>query len=189
MHNIEHYSYLLTTSKEDILAELNEHVKHETYHEGGSGIGSIRWYNDVCSSFNDAIKFLERYDKGWYDQLAVKYKSLPNGVSNRKLDTLRDRLKVLNVKYREINSNLEFKSFKASLISCKNCNSKLNKDYLNNNYCPLCRNDLRSDTIKQKINDLKNRIDALNKDIQVEEDLLTDKKGVVKWLVKIEYHT
>lgn len=34
----------------------------------------IRMYNHVMSNYEEALKFIEENDKGWYDSLAVQYK-------------------------------------------------------------------------------------------------------------------
>lgn len=42
-------------------------------------------------------------------------------------------------------------------IGCKNCGSKLFRKYLTGNYCPLCKNDLRSATVIERLKKLNER--------------------------------
>ena len=39
-------------------------------------------------------------------------------------------------------------------IGCKKCGSKLSRKYLTGNYCPLCKNDLRSATVVERLKKL-----------------------------------
>lgn len=62
------------------------------------------------------------------------------------------------------------------------------------NACPVCKFDMRSDTIKSNLTRMKERMVKLKNEIKEEESKLRakqankDKKADVYWLVKIEYH-
>lgn len=84
------------------------------------------------------------------------------------------------------------KDFKSQYLGCKKCGSKLNKDYLKSNKCPLCHEDMRSDTVLKNIARLRNLEKELGKAIREEELRLSEKAGKkceILWLVKVEYHT
>ena len=56
------------------------------------------------------------------------------------------------------------------------------------NYCPVCRNDMRPDTIKNRIKLYNDKIAKIDKDItQLKHQL--DQKGDLYWLVKTEWHS
>lgn len=193
MHNIEYYSYPVTKKQTAIESELQAYAKRQTYGEGGGGLyHSIRWLDYVCDDYESAQKFLESNDKGWYDQLAVKFKHFDKPLSSKRLDELKAQLSEINRKLRELESYVPFKEFKAQYVSCKNCGSKLNKDYIKRNNCVVCGYDMRSDTTKNAISRLTEKTKSLDKAIQEEEKKLALKKAKeakVYWLVKIEYHT
>lgn len=86
------------------------------------------------------------------------------------------------------------KNRKSKFVSCTKCGSKINKDYISStsyawNECPLCAEDLSSNTVKTAINSKKQAINDMTKDLNSKQRA-NNKKGKksTKWLVKIEYH-
>jgi ribosomal protein L37E len=137
-------------------------------------------------------EFIEKNDKGWYDQLAVKFKRFDKPVSSKKLSDLKTRLSEERIKLRELETKVVFTEFKAQYISCKKCGSKLNKDYIKRNNCVVCGYDMRSDTTKSAIARLNAKVKSIEEAIKEETRKLEQKKAKEAkeyWLVKIEYHT
>lgn len=192
-HNIEYYSYPITKKQTAIARELQDYARQATWREGGSGLpNDIRWIDYTCDDYESAQAAIERMDNGWYDQIAVKYRSFDKPLKSKKLDDLKTKAKETRSKLHELESKVAFAEFKSQYISCKNCGSKLNKDYIKRNNCALCGHDMRSDTTKNAISRLTEKVKSLEKDIREEEKKLAVKKAKeakVYWLVKIEYHT
>lgn len=192
-HNIEYYSYPITKKQSAIESELQAYAKRKTYEEGGGGLyHSIRWYEDVCEDYASAQSFIDSHDKGWYDQLAVKFRHFDKPISSTRLSDLKAKASEARQKLHELESKVAFSEFKSQYISCKKCGSKLNKDYIKKNFCALCGHDMRSDTTKNAIAKLQEKVESLEKTIREEEKKLAVKKAKeakVYWLVKIEYHT
>lgn len=188
-HMIEHFSYKESINKKSILNELDDYMRKATWQSGGDSLNMIRWYdNTICPDYDSAIQFLEENDRGWYDNLAVKYKKLDNSKSSKKLDDLNLKYKEAYKKYHDLTTKVVFKEFKSQYIGCKNCGSKLNKDYLNTNFCPLCKHDMRSDTTLNQISSLEKKVKDIELQLKEEKRKLAEKHGKVYWLVKIEYH-
>jgi transcription initiation factor IIE alpha subunit len=80
------------------------------------------------------------------------------------------------------------KNQKAAYIGCPNCGSKLNKERLRSEYCPLCNGDLRAVSTLERIESYKKRIADYEAKIK-EERLKRKNKAEIKWLVKFEYHS
>lgn len=192
-HNIEYYTYPATKKQKAIESELQSYAVRKTYEEGGGGLPrSIRWIDSVCDDYESAKSFIERNDKGWYDQLAVKYNHFDKPITSKKLAELEAQLSDTRKKLRELESKVAFTDFKAQYISCKNCGSKLNKDYIKRNNCVVCGYDMRSDTTKNAIARLKDKVKTLENAVREEARKVAQKKAKeakVYWLVKIEYHT
>lgn len=189
-HNIEHYTYSLKKSKESIQKELDAYARKATWQEGGNDLGqNIRFYDKVMPDYDSAVEFLEQNDRGWYDQLAVKYKEMPRGKSTKKLDELKEKLKVAYSDYEKANTHVVAKDFKSEFIGCKNCGSKINREYIRSNNCPVCHADMRSDTTQKRLESMRAKVNKLRNDIKEEEKKLAEKHGQICWLVKIEYHT
>lgn len=190
MHNIEHYTYDENVNKQKVEAELNAYVRTQTMPEGGNGLyRHILWFDHTCDSYEDAKSFISKNDDGDYAHLAVKYRQLKDGVSSKRMESLQKRYREVFALYRTENDKVAAHDLKAKLITCKHCGSKLNRDYLQSNYCPLCRLDMRSDTVRTRINKLQQQVNAIEGQLNEEKRRLALKQGTIHWLVKIEYHT
>lgn len=188
-HSIEYFSYPEKKGKNNILNELDAYVRNATWEEGGSGLSSIRWYDaPILNSHDEAMSFLDSNDKGWYDQLAVRYRAVPKGVTTNRLTELEQKYREVSKIYDDLRTKIYVKDFKAEFIGCKRCGSKVNRKYLRSNMCPVCNFDLRSDTVKKTIEDAYKRVLKVEEQIKEEKLKLVNKKADIFWLVKIEYH-
>ena len=190
MHNINHTVYSIKISKEVITNEIDNYIRQETWREGGNGLDRpIRFIDRVMSDYDSAEHFLKENDKGWYDCLAVKFKDKPRNKTTKKLDDLKQKRKETFLEYDKLNRKVAALDFKAEFIGCKHCNSKINKTYIKSNRCPICNEDMRSETTLKKLENMKEKINKIDNDIKAEERKLAEKYGEIKWLVKYEYHT
>lgn len=189
-HNIQYFTYTERKSLTAIQNELNDYVKKETWREGGHGLdGKIRFIDKVMPDYQAASDFISQNDKGWYDCLAVKFKDMPKGKSTKKLDELKEKLKVAYNEFEKLNNYVAAKDFKSEFIGCKNCGSKINREYIKSNLCPVCKADMRSETTQKRLEAMRAKVNKLRNDIKDEERKLAEKHGQICWLVKIEYHT
>ena len=187
-HNIEHYTYKENVSKKKIQAELDNYVKHCTWQEGGSGTGGIRWIDHVvCKNYEEAKEYIEKHDRGWYDCLAVRYYEYINAPDNVKLKELHDASQAAMNEWGKRDHALYPAALTSSLITCKRCGSKLSREWLHKNVCPVCGVDLRPEHIMKSIEAAKNKyLRAHEKEEEYRQKHL---KKEPYWLVKIEYHT
>lgn len=189
-HNIQYYTYPVNTSKEKIESELQEYAQKATWQEGGGGLHSpIRFVDRIMANYDEAKEFLENNDRGFYDQLAVKFKQIPKGKTTKKIDNLKAKLSSVRQERYTLNSVVAAQSFKADYVGCRHCGSKINRAYIKSNFCPICRGDMRSDTTQKKLKALSDKIEKLEEELQKEERALATKTSDIFWLVKIEYHT
>jgi hypothetical protein len=188
-HNINHYTYDLNCDKKKVQAELDHYAAMEDWQEGCSGLGSpIRWLDVTLDDYDKAIEYIEKHDRGWYDQLAVKYKSYPRPSKQSKaVSELVTRFEAARASKEKIVKDGSIKNRTSEYIGCPKCGSKLKASLLHGEFCPLCRADLRSPTTLDRLNKAQARIDEAQK--KLEEQRKKESKPVVKWLVKIEYHT
>lgn len=190
MHNINYEVFSVKMSERDMNDELNRYVKQATWQEGGHGLDHpIRFIDRVMPDYNSAKEFIDKNDKGWYDCLAVKFKEMPRNKSTKKLDALQQKRREMYLEYNELNQKVFAVEFKAEFVGCKHCGSKINRNYIKSNFCPICRTDMRSETTLKKLNTMKAKIEKIDKEISDEERKIAEKYGEIKWLVKYEYHT
>lgn len=75
-HNIKHCSYHCSVSQKWVQKSLDQYVANEDWQEGASGLPQpIRWIDHTCKNLEEAEKYIKDHDRGWYDCLAVQYKS------------------------------------------------------------------------------------------------------------------
>lgn len=191
-HEILHRDYPENVDKKKVEASLNNYVAQATWQEGGHGLNSsIRWIDHICDNYDDAIKYIESHDKGWYDQLAVKYRDCSSIAKPKSIDALREKMCTAVQKARELERKPHFAGVKSAYLGCKYCGSKISSKFLNGNYCPVCRKDMRPDStlaaIEKAVANAEKAKDALNKAEKDFEKKMASKVKV-RWLVKIEYH-
>ena len=189
MHNIHTAVYKENVNKKSVQKEWDEYAAHEDWQEGCSGLGKdIRWLDGTIYEDEDAAeKAIERLDRGWYDQLAVKFYRPVSGKKTQKKTELEKKVKETCDDYTSKNSVIWAAGVKAEYVGCRNCGSKMKRDLIRSNCCPVCHGDLRPDTTIKAISAAKARWDKAQKDLKSYVKEYSAKE--VMWLVKIEYHT
>lgn len=186
-HNIEHFTYPLNVDKKKVKKELDNYVAHQDWQEGCTGLNNpIRWLDFVYGSYDEAERAIKQFDRGWYDQLAVKYYS--------PLDFHDDKTKQLEIERMNLwdefckrRSALYPKTLKSAFIGCKECGSRLAVSRLKVNQCPVCSHELRPDYILKSISAAKAKWERA--DDKLKQYIDKHAKKEIEWLVKIEYHT
>ena len=110
--------------------------------------------------------------------------SLPN---NKRLLTLEKRLQDEISKRHAYYNAHNVQNLQAKYISCKRCGSKVNKDYIHNNSCPVCLNDMLSDTVQKRLDAFNARIDGLKASIVAEKERRAAKAPTRYLVVYCEY--
>lgn len=186
-HAIQYFSYPEKTSRKEIMGEINDYLSREC----ACLYSGIRFIDQVFPDYDSAVDYIESIDSGNYDQLAVKFVNFDKKSMNSK------RLIDLESKYKEAQSNLRTfsshvvaRDFKSDYVGCRHCGSKINKKYLGSNYCPVCRGDMRSDTLQGRLKSMEEKVKKLEEQIRQERMNLANKKKSkdIWWVIKIEYH-
>ena len=158
----------------------------------GSLNGDRAWHEDtVYACRQDAEDAIGKMDKGFYDDHAVLYYDVdslkPTAVMKdiqRRQDETEKKRETL------ITDSNTWAGRKSQYVSCEHCGSKLNVECLRSMHtytCPLCRNDMRSETVLNRIKAYDEKIKELRGKYAKEMKKLKS-KAAVKWLVKMEVH-
>lgn len=185
-HQIYHITCKENVNRSVVMANIAAHAKRE-----GDGYSSkMTWHDRVAplESEEEAENFIKSHDNGWYDDHAVRFKDYSKAVKTKKIEEYEAKIKELAQAKADYQKAHSIRNFQAKLVGCPKCNSKLNKEYLRGDSCPLCRADLRSKTtldklkwFEDKISDYRNRIEA--------EKKKQKNKVTIKWLIKYEFHS
>ena len=154
--------------------------------EGCTGLlNRIEWKDGMTpfSSIEEAREYIEeRSNCSFYLQIAVpvyKYNS------NEKLKELQDKLEAAKAELEKAKKPYySVDTVKAKYVGCKHCGSKLAVSYIKSNKCPLCGEDLRPQSVQDKMKRLAARVKKLESDVEAKKKRLAE----VYWLVKVEYH-
>ena len=191
-HEIRHETYPENVNKQKVQNEWDAAVRRICYQEGASGLASpIRWLDMVCDSYEEAEEYIRSKDKGWYDQLAVRYLDYGNIQPSKKLIDLRERVGQLYTAYRQKAERFHFADIQAAFVTCKGCGSKISRKHLQGNRCPVCKEDMRPDSTLKSIESAKASYTKAQAALAEEEKKWQEKQkkqAKVRWLVKIEYH-
>lgn len=194
MHQINYDTYKENVDKNKVQKELDNRARYASG-EGATGLGAnIRWLSSapVQKDRDTAEKYLSDHDKGWYDQLAVRfYEYDAADLRSKKIDDAVEKRRLCMQEKKEfLNAVIEDRKKKA-YISCKECGSKIATAYVSLNICPVCKGILLTDTQARKIAAYDSKSKKYAAIVEEEENKLKEKqrkKAIVKWLVKTEYH-
>ena len=139
----------------------------------------------------DADSYLDTFnwERKYNPIVAFRDVDLKNIKKTKKIENLELRKENENEKLLEYYHKTDVKNFKAKLVTCPTCESKINKEYINNCTCPLCRTDLRSETTKKTIERYESNIEKLEEEIKKENKKLIKKvkdKAPIKYLLLFE---
>lgn len=197
-HSIQYYTVEVSKGKKGqsyIEAIANEDaIRQGDYAEPLHN--EIRWIDETYEDYEDAERAIERLDNGWYDQLAVKYKEYEGAKKTKTIESLEERIERYErdlIEYKEKNSVVNRKS---QFVGCNKCESKINKKYVESrirlwtwNTCPLCKNQLSSNSVLHAIETKEERIRETREKLH-ELVKINNQKGKHKlmWLLKTEFH-
>ena len=184
-----HIINYMTCEENESRAIVIDDIREEAARRGDGYHSDVRWHDEVkpLESYEEAKNFIENRDKGWYDDHAVRYKDYSNAVKTKKMAEYEQKKMQLVKDKQAYAKEHSVKNFKAKLVGCPKCESKLNKSYLWGDSCPLCRAELRSETTMNKLKWYDDKIKEYANRIE-EEKKKQAKKVKIMWLVKYEYH-
>lgn len=191
-HEIKYMTYDVSTPISRIEAEIQHYVSCKTVEEGGHGlVDPICWKGDtIYANYDQAYAAINAVDRP-YMQMAVKYRVYPKSEPSATMKTLEARLETEIQKRTDYAKKHSVSTFKAEYIGCPTCGSKLKRELLHGEHCPLCHGDLRGKTTLETLAKYSENIKELQSKIQDErlkQQKKLEKQSKIVWLVKIEYH-
>lgn len=181
-----YYDYPETTKESTIMMEIEESLETERGYFDPVQLPFLFLKNvDIFKTRGEAMEYLRSDACNSYirkKNVGVRYRST-EGVkpTKRKLD-LERRIEETKKKIQEYTAAHSVLNFKAEYIGCPGCGSKLKKDLLHSDICPLCRKDMRSETTIKTIRSYYTKIEELRKEIELENRKISA-KGKVYWLI------
>ena len=195
MHIID---YQVIKNEKDILpaAEDFAYRNHGAKYHGNINIS----HRKPLNNYQEAYDYIEYHTKNSinYD-MGVRYYDNESLPSTKKEKQLKEKIQIAKQKLKEyiIKNELTTRKSKSksAFFRCPNCKSKIARQYFEKNKspehmivnCPVCKTEIRSETILNRIKEFEEKIIKLKKELTSEK--AKPKKGApIKWLVKIEIH-
>lgn len=119
------------------------------------------------------------------------YRRDENFVPSKTLENLQKRQSDARKAYWDLQKAFHFANHKSATVGCQNCTSKIALKYLRTNKCPVCGEDLRPESTRNRIAALKAKLDNLVEQCEKKEKaerLKSIEKAETYWLVKTEFH-
>ena len=192
MDNIRYYDYPEKIHFKQVYVDLDNQITKE----GHGHLNEIRWLRgtDYRPSRDDAIDFLEEYDKGNCKCLAVKYIEALPGVSTDAYAKCLDRYQRAAEKLMDIKKENCIFDIHSEYFKCENCGSTINykafmSKHSNSKRCPVCYADLRPASQLERIKNEQKALDDLYNQMTKEKHRIMKCKPTIRWLVKIEFCT
>lgn len=183
MHYIGREVFKRDVDKEAVYERIREICERE---HGDNYCSTIKWHsNEVYQDYSEAENAIHDMEIGRYNDHAVLFIDRTSTKPTKAMQAVEDRIKAVQQKRNEYAEKCHVKHRNADFIGCKMCGSKLKREYLRSNKCPLCGSDLRSESVIKKLGDYDVKLDDLGKKYR---ELAKKQPGEVMWLVKFEFH-
>lgn len=173
-------------------AKIRASVRHEADLEEfpniGDYINEIKLLNNtVYNDVDSARNFIQSKYSVWKRKYSavVAFKDTSKAKTTSKIINLEQRIEKEKEKLDNYKNAHSVNNYKAKLVGCPKCGSKINKDYIRGDRCPLCGQDLRSITTIETIKRYRLKIKELEKQVK-EEKSKQSKKLPTKYLVCYE---
>lgn len=184
MHSIQYQEYPATWTLRQITANITDCVQHLG---DGYGTTSVKVPTQkVFGDIDEALDYL-RDNINDYDGLAVQFLDFDNVEDTEKIKELRGKISDTLVKQQQYLHDHSVRNRKAAYIGCPSCGSKLYREKLFGERCPVCHAELRSVETLKRLTSFDDKIKGYQKKI-TQERLKQKEKAQVKWLVQFVYH-
>lgn len=133
----------------------------------------------VCNTRSQALEYLMTIPNSY----AVKYKiGIPPSPQMEKLEKrLREKEERLTAYKKE-----QAKKFKAEFLTCPHCKSRVNAHFIHPPLCPVCGEDLRSETAVKALSSLEEAVKDLKKRYEDTARRYNSKfTGGEKWIIRL----
>ena len=187
MHNIGYMDFIYGTKYDDVIEEIRDEANT---HGDGYDSYQMDFHEEVLpfESRDEAMAWIKQHDNGWYDDHAVRYKRYAPAKKTKKIEEYERKIAELIEAKRTYEREHSVKALLATHIGCKHCGSKLYRQLLRGETCPLCHTDLRAKTTLDKLRWFDDKRAEYENRIADEEK--KQKRGYeIYWLVKYEYHS
>lgn len=176
------WEFDITHPSQDIKDTMKEALVAEGFmkREANKVFKGLFFKEKIFNTKNQALEYLESVPTSY----AVKYKI---GIEpSPKMIALAKRLKEKEERLAAYKETQNEKKFAGDFITCPHCHSRVNADFVKPPLCPVCGDDMRSDTAVKTIRALEETVAELRKRLEDTARKYNSKfTGGEKWIIRL----
>lgn len=176
------WEFDITHPSQDIKDTMKEALVAEGFmkREANKVFKGLFFKEKIFNTKNQALEYLESVPTSY----AVKYKI---GIEpSPKMIALAKRLKEKEERLAAYQETQNEKKFAGDFITCPHCHSRVNADFVKPPLCPVCGDDMRSDTAVKTIHALEETVADLGKRYEDTTRKYNSKfTGGEKWIIRL----
>lgn len=176
------WEFDITHPSQDIKDTMKEALVAEGFmkREANKVFKGLFFKEKIFNTKNQALEYLESVPTSY----AVKYKI---GIEpSPKMIALAKRLKEKEERLAAYKETQNEKKFAGDFITCPHCHSRVNADFVKPPLCPVCGDDMRSDTAVKTIRTLEEAVAELRKRYEDTARKYNSKfTGGEKWIIRL----
>lgn len=176
------WEFDITHPSQDIKDTMKEALVAEGFmkREANKVFKGLFFKEKIFNTKNQALEYLESVPTSY----AVKYKI---GIDpSPKMIALAKRLKEKEERLAAYKETQNEKKFAGDFITCPHCHSRVNADFVKPPHCPVCGDDMRSDTAVKTIHALEETVADLRKRYEDTARKYNSKfTGGEKWIIRL----
>lgn len=176
------WEFDITHPSQDIKDTMKEALLTEGFmkREANKVFKGLFFKEKIFNTKNQALEYLESVPTSY----AVKYKI---GIEpSPKMVSLLNRLKEKEERLAAYKETQNEKKFAGDFITCPHCHSRVNADFVKPPLCPVCGDDMRSDTAVKTIRALEETVADLRKRYEDTARKYNSKfTGGEKWIIRL----
>ncbi len=176
------WEFDITHPSQDIKDTMKEALVAEGFmkREANKVFKGLFFKEKIFNTKNQALEYLESVPTSY----AVKYKI---GIEpSPKMIALAKRLKEKEERLAAYQKTQNEKKFAGDFITCTHCHSRVNADFVKPPLCPVCGDDMRSDTAVKTIHTLEEAVAELRKRLEDNARKYNSKfTGGEKWIIRL----
>lgn len=176
------WEFDITHPSQDIKDTMKEALLADGFmkREANKVFKGLFFKEKIFNTKNQALEYLESVPTSY----AVKYKI---GIEpSPKMIALAKRLKEKEERLAAYKETQNEKKFAGDFITCPHCHSRVNADFVKPPLCPVCGDDMRSDTAVKTIRTLEEAAAELRKRLEDTARKYNSKfTGGEKWIIRL----
>ena len=176
------WEFDITHPSQDIKDTMKEALLADGFmkREANKVFKGLFFKEKIFNTKNQALEYLESVPTSY----AVKYKI---GIEpSPKMVSLLKRLKEKEERLAAYKKTQNEKKFAGDFITCPHCHSRVNADFVKPPFCPVCGDDMRSDTAVKTIHALEETVAELRKRLEDTARKYNSKfTGGEKWIIRL----